>query len=70
MVTRIDEVKANKQELLDANASIDGLNQRIKHLSVIQTEFATLLEPIRMSIHQFDPVMKQQLHTKISNIQQ
>ena len=51
LLTKMDEEKANKQDLASANTNINELNDRIKHLSVIQTKFATLLEPIRNTIH-------------------
>ena len=47
-------MKANMDEITYTHSLIEGLNERIKHISMIQTEFAKTLEPIKNSIGEFD----------------
>ena len=41
------------------NGLIEDLNERIKHLSILQTELTNTLEPVRICMEKFDQQMKQ-----------
>ena len=42
----------------------------MKYLAILQNELATILEPIRNSVHNFDDQTKMKLLSKLENIQQ
>jgi len=46
-MNKLDELKANRLELNDHKEAIDGLNQKIKQLSIIQTELAYTSLPVK-----------------------
>lgn len=46
-VNKMVEVKASKEELDDTHKMIENLNTRVKHLSILQNELASTLEPVR-----------------------
>ena len=64
----MDHIKADKEDLNYTNSLIESLNERLKHLSTIQNELATTLEPIKYSIHKFDEGVKKKLQTKVATI--
>ena len=45
MITMLNAQKVNNQELIQTRHTIDNLNDRVKHLSVIQSEMASYLIP-------------------------
>ena len=54
VLNRLNEIKANRHELVKTNDVIDNLNERVKHMSVLQNELAEMLVPVRDSIGHFD----------------
>jgi len=68
LLTRIEELKATRAELGETNSLIVNLNERIKHLSIIQNSIVSQLEPVSNSISQFDHQIKKEMHMKLSNI--
>ena len=58
MVNKLNDAKATKEELMQTNALIENLNERVKHISILQNELAIMLEPIRNSVNIFDEKMK------------
>ena len=50
----MDDLKADKESLDKTNALIENLNDKVKHLSIIQNELALSLAPINKNIGNFD----------------
>lgn len=49
-VNKMNDNKADKTDLNKTNNLIDNLNERVKHLSVLLTELAGSLEPIKNTL--------------------
>ena len=69
MVAKVDDLKASKQELQQSKAMVESLNDRVKHLSILQQELASLLMPIRESMNGLNEQAKTQMLTKLENLQ-
>ena len=54
MLAEMNAKKANKEEVSQTQSLIENLNQRVKHLSIVQYELARSLEPVKNSINDFD----------------
>ena len=67
-IAYLDDIKATKSELFQARALIDSLNERVKHLSNLQSEMASSLIPLRTQLMSYDETTKQQILQKIENI--
>ena len=61
-------MKANKVELKKTNEIIENLNDRVKHISIVQNELAEMLAPIRDSMQHFDEKTKAEILTKVENL--
>jgi len=68
LINRLNEQKATKVEVLETHDLIESLNLRVKHISVMQSELADLLKPIKNNIGQFDEKTKKEFQTKVENI--
>ena len=47
MIASLNDRKANNEDVANSNVLIEKLNDRVKHLSVIQNEFSMVLEPVK-----------------------
>lgn len=50
---KINSIKAEKEDIGEVKELIESLNERVKHLSIIQHEIAHSLSPIKNSINTF-----------------
>ena len=46
MVKKLDEEKADRTELNVTKVMIENVNDRLKHVSIIQNELSTILKPL------------------------
>ena len=68
VINRLNEIKVNRHELFKTNDVIDNLNDRVKHISVLQNQLAEMLVPVRDSIGHFDPKKKKEILTKVGKL--
>lgn len=54
MINELNQFKATKTQIEETKKLIDNLNFRLKHISIVQREIATLLEPSKNSFNHFD----------------
>ena len=58
---KFNDLKATRQEMMYVHCLIESLNERVKHLSVVQTELASSLVPVSNSIGKFGEEKKKRL---------
>ena len=68
MIRKLNDMKANRLELKKTNEIIENLNDRMKHISIVQNELAEMLKPIRDSIQYFDEKTKAEMLTKVEHL--
>ena len=69
MLNKLNMVKVNKYEIQQSNQLISNLNERVKHIAVLQNALAYALKPINNSIGRFDTEKNREIFTNIDNIQ-
>ena len=61
--------KVSHFDLKNVKGFIESLNDRVKHLSVVQSEIANILIPFRSAIKDFDEEAKANFIKRALNIQ-
>ena len=66
----MDLKKANKDDLDSTKTLITNLNERVKHLSILQSQISDFLAPMKDNLADaFDLSAKRQMQAKVQEIQ-
>lgn len=68
-LSKVEKAKANKEQIVETVALVESLNERVKHMAILQNEVATSLEPIRNSFNHFSETSKKDIFKKVEGIQ-